>query len=141
VLFSRGLIMKEFFVKFCILLLSIHLLTLVLTGVRIIGGLEGILWATFVYFILDSFIRPILKIVLFPIHLLTLSASLWVMDIILFILWTFISPSISMAQSDIASIVLGPIRIGSFHLLYWQSLVVGGILIRLLIKFLEWIIE
>jgi putative membrane protein len=132
---------KDLLRKYLFLLFSIYGLTLLLPSVSIGGGFEGIVWSSLIFFIMTALLRPVLKVLLFPLHVLTLSASMWIVDILLFIIWTFITPAVTVSGGIIPLVKVGLIRIGPISLVYWQSLVLGGILLRLFVKSFEWLYE
>lgn len=133
--------MKDSFINYLTVLLALHLFTISFTSIRISGGLSGIAYAALTYWLIYFFARPALKIVLFPLNLLTINMSQWIMEILLFFIWSLVTSPVTVSDFVSFGIKIGPISIGSFHLVYWQSIIVSGILLRLIIKLIHWLIE
>lgn len=133
--------MKDTLKTYLTVLLSIHIFTISFTSIKISGGLQGIVYAALIFWIIHFLARPALKVLLFPLNLLTINMSQWIMDIVIFFIWSLVTSSVVLSDLLFYGFTIGPISIGSFHLVYWQSIIVSGILLRLIIKLIHWLIE
>lgn len=72
-------------------LISLYLVTLFFPGLSITHQLTTFLWAALVWTLLNKIVKPIIKLLLLPINLITLGLFSWVVNVVtLFLLKYFI---------------------------------------------------
>lgn len=105
--------------SFTLTAVALYLTTLIIPGFTIQQGMKNILIATLALTILNTFIRPIIKVLLLPVNLLTLGTFRWLINIILLYMLTLIIPEVTIQGfilSDIPSLgtILPSITVGRF---------------------------
>jgi len=131
--------MKKMLKRFSLMVLVFYLLINFYPGLSGPNHWQPILLAAGVYFFLTLVVKPILKILLIPINILTLGMAGWLVNVILLYLLVLLLPEVS-----IEPFVFGPVRfndlnIPAISLNYWGSLVVTSFLVSLTGAVLDWI--
>lgn len=120
---------------------SVYLLTVLIPAVSIKGGFEALLYASLVYSILNNLVSPVINIIMFPINLLTLNITAWMLNIVMIYIWTLIVRSVIITSWSVSPFHLGPLLITPFILEPWQVLITAAVVLIILIKFIGYIMK
>lgn len=114
-------------------------------GIKISGGIQTYLIGGVALYAMSLFVRPILNIVTFPIHLITLGAFSFLIQtaihvIILYLLTVFV-PQISVKEfvfygAAIAGFVIPKISFGPF-----LAFVVSAVVLSSILSLLKWVMK
>jgi len=66
----------------------------VLEGVSYRGGFHSLAWITLIFLLVETFLKPLAKLLLLPINLLTLGAFRWVINVLVLYAVTKITPEL-----------------------------------------------
>ena len=98
--------MKKPLKHFTLNLLSIALLSNIFSGVSYQNNFKILLLATLILSIVNLFIKPILKVILLPINIITFGLAGWIIQVILLYLTTLLVDGFT-----ITTFSLGPINL------------------------------
>lgn len=132
--------MKFIFKKYLLTSLALFITTQLLPALSIKSQWQGFLYASLLLGILFYIVRPILTLIMFPINLLTLNLSSWLIQIGIFYIWTILGGGLLTVTSwQFPGIHTGLITLSPFDLLKWQVIIVASIIYILFNKLLDWI--
>ena len=94
--------MKKYLRLFLINLGTIWLATFLLAGVSYQGGFKTLALAALALTVINFLIRPLIKILLLPINLLTMGMFRWVINVLSLYLLTIVVPQISITGFRLA---------------------------------------
>ena len=133
--------MKYIFKKYIVITISIIVLIQFITSIQITGEWKNFLYTTFIFTILYFIGRPIANLIMLPINLLTLNLFSWIINILVFYVWTIIAKNVIINSWQFTGLNLGPIVLTSFKFADWQVIILSSILLTIIIQFMEWIIK
>lgn len=124
---------------------SLYLLSILFSGVRISGGIIGIVLSGFILSILMFILRPLFGLILFPLNLITLGMlgfinTVWSSAVILYML-TLISKYVSIHEFTTTKIVIDGIHIPPLSLNIFFAFLAVSLVYSVLRKAFEWIIH
>lgn len=97
--------MKSLIKSWAVATVSLYLTTLVVSGVKISGGVKSYMIAGGILVLLNMFLRPLIQLLFLPINLLTLGLFGWLINVV--ILW-------------VARIITPDLAINSFYFSGWH---------------------
>ena len=133
--------MKFILKRYFIITLSVFVLTQIIDAISISGGWRSLLYASFILTLLVYIGKPLAGILMLPINILTLNLFSWIINILLFYVWTLLLPAVHITKWHSSGIMFGPVQISSFNLASWEVVVLGGITITFLIQILKWLFK
>lgn len=133
--------MKHVLRKYFVILASLYITREFYSGLTISGGWQGIWYAAFLLGILLYILKPIVSILLFPLNFLTLNLTLWLTHIIIVSLWAIFAPHVVVTLWQFTGGNIGPVVISPFFLEYWQSVIAVSLLIMLITRFINWLVQ
>jgi hypothetical protein len=116
--------MRQFIKKYFIILIVLNLIIQNIPAFHIAGELRGLLFSSLTLTIIYTAVFSIMNVVLFPVHLLTMNMSNWILRIILVYLWSLISPGISITSWNFPGMKIGPMVLSQAYLPYFLSVLV-----------------
>ncbi|MDQ3239044.1 MAG: phage holin family protein [bacterium] len=136
--------LKSFIRRLIYSTVTIYLLTLINQGFSYSGGMNTLLLAGFVMFFLSTIVGPVLKIITFPINLLTAGLFSWLIAAALFYLLAYFVPAIRINHWDFKGFTLPlltfySLKIPPFYFVYWANLVLLSFLFTTISGFLNWL--
>ena len=66
----------------------------IITGVSYRGGFRSLVWITLIFLLVETFLKPLAKLFLLPINLLTLGTFRWVINVLVLYAVTKITPEL-----------------------------------------------
>ncbi len=133
--------MKYILKKYITITVSLILLTQLITAIKISGNWRDFLFASFWLTVIYFIGRPVANLIMLPINLLTLNLFSWIINVLVFYIWTIISKSVIINSWDFTGLNIGPIVLTSFKFADWQVVILSSILLTIIIQFMEWLIK
>jgi putative membrane protein len=132
----RGFIRNVLFNAF-----SIFLLTQIISGVKVSGGLPTYLFGGLALTILLVFLKPVLNILALPLNILTLGLFSFVTNIIIFYLLTVIVPEIAITAFTFPGFSYSGFVIPSIYFNIIFAFLLVALLQSLMVSFLTWLVK
>jgi putative membrane protein len=133
--------MKAFFRHILINLLVLYLVSAVYSGFSIERDIKTLLTAAIIWLLLNKIVKPVIKLLLLPINLITLNLFSWVVGLITLFLLPLLVTGISINPYDFPGISYQGFSIPSFHLNIFLSYVVTSVLLNLFHGAIIWLIK
>lgn len=132
--------MKFILKRYLLTIASIFIVTQMIASFSVNNGWYGFFYVSLTLSILFYIIRPILNLIMFPINLLTLNLSNWLIQIVIFYVWTLVSP-IKIDFWHFGGLHIGPITLSNFDLLKWQVTILSALTFIIINKLLNWLFK
>lgn len=132
--------MKWLFRKWFINAVAIAVLATFMSGISYGGRYEGLLLASGVLTLTNMVLRPIIKILMLPINLITFGVLGWVIQVLIIYLVTIMVPSFTINAFDLGPVSVFGILLPKFVLSQFWALVVVAFSITLIRKIIRWIV-
>ncbi len=131
--------MKKIVRSLVINLAAILLISQIMAGFKISGGYEGILFTAAVLTGVNLAIKPLIRILLLPINLLTLGAFRWVANVFSLYLVTLLIPYLEITSFIFPGFSYQGFIIPEMFLAKILVLIISSFLISLFTTFLFWL--
>lgn len=131
--------MKSLIRVFVINVLAIFTTVQMLPGLTIKPNFLSLLFVSLVFTILNSFVKPLLKILFFPITLLTLGFFSWVINIGIFYLLLFFVPQIQVSSWIFQGVSYQGFSIPLLKLSPLLTIILASFIISVLSSFFRWL--
>ena len=125
--------------KYFLVALSLHFLTLIVPAFNINGPWYDIFYSSFILTVLLLIIKPVLNLIMLPLNILTLNLSSWILNILIFYLWTYLVPNISISAWKFQGAELGIISLSPMDFSYFATLIIVSVLFIILIQSANWL--
>jgi putative membrane protein len=123
-------------------LASIYISSLILSGVIVyIGGYKTLLIAATAITVANLIVKPLVHLLLLPIHLLTLGAFRWVANLITLYLITWLVPNLQIRAFTAPEINLTYLMIPSIHFSAFAAFIVATLTLTLVFHFIYWLLQ
>lgn len=133
--------MKYVLKKYFLTLSSIFILSQFIPSIVINNSWNGLFYASLILSLLFYLIRPLINLIMIPINLITLNLSSWIVNIIIFYIWTIITSTVKISNWQFGGLNTGAITLSPFNLVKWQVIIVGALVYIFINKFLEWVFK
>lgn len=133
--------MKKILRSFAINLATLFLINQLIAGFNIAGGFQGILFTAAVLTGVNLAIKPLIKILLLPINLITLGAFRWLINVISLYLVTLLVPYLEIVGFNFPGFVYQGFVIPEIYLARLWVLIISSFFISLLSTFLFWLFK
>lgn len=133
--------MKKILRSFAINLATLFLINQLIAGFNIAGGFQGILFTAAVLTGVNLAIKPLIKILLLPINLITLGAFRWLINVISLYLVTLLVPYLEIVGFNFPGFVYQGFVIPEIYLARLWVLIISSLFISLLSTFLFWLFK
>lgn len=131
--------MKSIVKKYLITTASLFLMTQAVPAFSIAGGWNKLLLSALILFMLFNILRPVINLIMLPVNLLTLNFFSWIIQVLIFYLWTIIVRDVKILPWQFPGLDLGIITVSQTDLLKWQVIIFIAFIFILLNKFLNFI--
>lgn len=121
--------------------MSVFTLIQIIDKITISGGILNVLYGSIILGVLYWTIKPLLNIVLFPLNLATLNISSWLVDIVIFYLWSIVFPQLKIGNWNFNGFSFGVVNLSAYTFSGWQMYVVSAIIMSLLLKLFNWLLK
>jgi putative membrane protein len=132
---------KNYLRLFLINFLALWLLGRLGWGVEFLNGYETMAITALVLTLLGALVKPLIKILLIPINLLTLGAFRWLINVITLWLVTLIVPQFKIAGFVFQGLDWNSLLIRSFFIPKFWAFVLVSFFISLVTSFVLWLIK
>lgn len=133
--------MKFIFKRYLLTVVSIFITTQFVGAFSLNNGWYGLFYASFILSILFYIVAPILNLIMLPVNLITLNLSSWIVQILIFYLWTIMVSQVQVTAWKFTGIHLGPIILSGVNLLKWQVIILLAFVFIVINKLLNWIFK
>ena len=133
--------MKSFVRKVLFNAFSIFLISQVISGMRVSGGLVTFLLGGVALTILFFVLKPILSLLTLPLNIITLGMFSFVINVIIFYLLTVFVTSITISAFTFPGLSFAGFVIPSIYLNTFFSFVLISFLQSVVVSFLTWLIK
>lgn len=133
--------MKSFLRKVLFNAFAIFLISQVISGMKISGGLLTYLFGGIVLTILFVVLRPILKILTLPLNIITLGMFSFVINIVIFYLLTVFVTDITITAFTFPGLSFAGFVVPSIYLNTLFTFVLISFLQSVVVSFLTWLIK
>ncbi len=113
----------------------------ILPGLSYSQNLETLIFAAITLALLNIFVRPLLKLLMLPINLLTLGIFSWVVNVFLLYLATRLIPGFAISAFDFGGLDYQGIVLPAMRVTTFASFALSSFLISLLTSFLGWLFD
>jgi len=122
-------------------LLVIYLVDACYPGFSVLHDTKTLITAAIIWLLLNKIVRPVIKLLLLPINLITLNLFSWVVGLITLFLLPLIVAGIKISPYDFPGFSYQGFSLPPFHLNLFLSFVVASTLFNLLHNGIIWIIK
>jgi len=133
--------MKGFLRHILINLLVIFLVDASYPGFSILHDPKTLITAAIIWLLLNKVVKPIIKLLLLPINLITLNLFSWAVGLITLFLLPLIVGGIKISPYDFPGLNYQGFSIPAFHLNMLMSFVVASSLLNFYHNFVVWLIK
>ncbi len=132
---------KKYFRFFLINFFSLWLVAYIFAGVSFVGGWQTIALAALVLTLLGTLVKPLVKLLLLPVNLITLGAFRWLVNVIVLWLVTFIIPQFQIKGFLFEGTNYQGFIIPSFYVATFWAFVLSSLVISLATSLTLWLIK
>jgi len=132
---------KKYLRFFLINLFGLWLVAYIFTGVNFIGGWQTITLAALVLTLLGTLVKPLIKLLLLPVNLVTLGAFRWLINVIVLWLVTFIIPQFQINGFLFEGVNYQGFTIPSFYVATFWAFVLSSLVISFITSLTLWLIK
>ena len=123
-------------------LASIYIAAQVLSSIiSYVGGTQTLLLAALTLAAVNLFVRPVINLLLLPIHLVTLGLFRWVSNLVTLYLVTFLFPAIQIHAFTFPGLNLRYLIIPPLHFSAFGAFMVATLILTLIFHFLYWLLQ
>ena len=121
---------------------SVYLAAQVLQGViTYVGGYQTLLLAAIAIALVNLFVRPLINLLLLPIHLITLGLFRWVANLATLYLVTWFVPSLQIHPFVSPEVNLKYLFIPAIHFSAFGAFIVSTFTLTAIFHFLYWLLQ
>lgn len=132
---------KKYLRLFLINFLALWLVGKVLAGINFIDGYQTIALAALALTLADFLIKPLIKLLLFPINLLTLGSFRWLVDVIVLKIITMIIPQFQIIGFQFTGFIYNGFIIPSMFIIIFWAYVLTSLIVSLITTLILWLIK
>jgi len=133
--------MKVFFRQVLINLGALYLVNQIYPGFSIQPQLDILLTASIVWLLLNRIVKPIIKVLLLPINLITMGFFSWAVSVLTLFLLKVVVVGVSISAYKFPGFSSQGFTIPSFHINLIFSYIVISILLNLIQSVINWLIK
>lgn len=133
--------MKVFLRHILINLLVLYVADLVYPGFSIFHDVKTLVTAAVIWLLLNKIVKPVIKLLLLPINLITLNLFAWVISLLTLFLLQMLVSGISIGAYDFPGTSYEGFVIPAMHIGIFWSYVITSILLNSFHSFVMWLIR
>lgn len=133
--------MKVFLRHILINLGALYLVNQIYPGFSIQPQIGILFTAAIVWFLLNRIVKPIIKVLLLPINLITMGFFSWAVSVLTLFLLKIVVVGVSISSYDFPGFSSQGFSIPSFHINLFFSYIVISILLNLIQSVINWLIK
>lgn len=131
--------MKSILRSFIYNFVGLYSATLAIPGFHIAGGIQFLALAGAALTLLNFFLKPLIKILFFPINFITLGLFAWVVNVLIIYLLIFFVPQITITPWTFTGLRSGGFVIPAFYFTKFLTVVAVSFVTSLSTSVLNWI--
>jgi putative membrane protein len=131
--------MKKYLRILLVNLGSLWLVAYLLPGVTYSGGTKTLLWAALVLTLVNLFLKPLIKLLLLPVNLITLGSFRWLINVLSLYLVTLIVPAFDIVGFHFSGFTYKGFAVPAVDFNYFWALVVTSFILSLSSTTLLWL--
>lgn len=128
-------LLRHIFVNY----LVIYLTDLVYPGFSVLNDFKTLLTAAVIWLLLNKIVKPIIKLLLLPINLITLNLFSWAIGFLTLFLLQVFADGVSISSYSFPGLTSGGFALPAFHLNLFFSYLVTSILLNSLHATVTWL--
>lgn len=117
----------------------LYVLSQILSGVRVSGGLSTYILAGVVLALIYKILKPVLNIISLPLNIITLGATSFLINIALFYIATSIIPGISITAFTLNGFSFAGFVIPTLHFNTFFAYATAALVQSVLVSFISWL--
>lgn len=133
--------MKSIFRHLVINSISIGILAYLLPGVSYNDDLRTLISASLILALINTFIKPLLKLLFLPINLLSLGIFGWIINVIVLYLTTFLVPGFSIVGYSVGPANIFGLVIPIITLSEFWGLIFASFALNIIATFTSWVLN
>lgn len=123
-------------------LLTIYITSQVLSGmITYVGGYQTLLLASLAIAVVNLFIRPIINLLLLPVHLVTLGLFRWFANVITLYLVTLMVPRLQIHPFDFEGFNARFVILPQIHFSAFGAFIVSTLVLTVVFHFVYWLLQ
>lgn len=123
-------------------LASIYLAAQILSGViTYVGGYKTLLLAAIVIAVVNLFVRPIVNLLLLPIHLITLGIFRWIANLATLYIVTWLVPNLQIHSFTFGGVNLHYVIVPQIYFSPFGAFLISTFILTLTFHFMYWILQ
>jgi len=121
--------------------ISLSTVALIYTGLIVPKNLSDILWAGAIFTLINYFIKPLIKLFLLPINLITLGLFRWLANVIILFVLTKVLISVQVLSYNFLGLSYQGFSVPAFKLSLTVSLILVSFLLSFIFNMLNWLLD
>lgn len=121
--------------------IALFILTQILSGVKVSGGIQTLILSGFILSILFIVLKPILNLFSLPLNMVTLGLFSFLTNAILLYILTIIVPNVSISQFTFNGFSFSGFVIPVMHFSTFWAFIISAAALALVINFFHWLIK
>lgn len=121
--------------------LALTLVSQILPGLELTGGISTILFSALLLTIMYSVLKPVLNVILLPFHIITLGSFSFLIHVIIFYILTILVPNVSVSSFRFPGVKLAGFVIPQADFNSFFAFVVVAVTFSFIINFVNWLIK
>lgn len=118
---------------------SLFILSQIISGVKIQGGFQTLLFSGFVLSFLNIILKPVLNLFSLPLNAITLGLFSFITNAILLYILTIFVPDISISQFTFNGFSFSGFIVPVIHFSTLYAFIVSAAVLSLIINFFDWL--
>jgi putative membrane protein len=123
-------------------LAGVYIAAQILTGViTYVGGYKTLLMAAVVIAIVNLFVKPLINLLLLPIHLITVGLFRWIANLITLYLVTLVVPNLQIQPFIFQGVDLKYLLVPPIHFSAFGAFLVSTFVLTIIFHLLYWLLQ
>lgn len=123
-------------------LISVYIAAQVLSGIFVyIGGFQTLFLAAAIIAVANLIVRPVINLLLLPLHLLTLGIFRWIANLATLFLVTRFIPQITIHSFTFPGLSLSYLIIPSIHFSAFGAFILTTLVLTFIFHFIYWLLQ
>lgn len=123
-------------------MLSIYLVAQILMGiVTYVGGYQTLLLAAVAISVVNLFVKPLINLLLLPLHLITMGVFRWVANIITLYLVTWLVPNLQIHAFVFPGLDLHYVLVPEMHFSAFGAFIVATFVLTVTFHLIYWLLQ
>lgn len=121
--------------------IALFILSQILPGVKVIGGIQTLLLSGFILSILFIVLKPILNLISLPLNMITLGLFSFISNAILLYILTVFVPNVSISEFTFSGFSFAGFIVPVMRFSTFWAFIISAAALALVINFFHWLIK